>query len=155
MRIRKLLNVFILVFVMGSATVVAQNTKMPQQQNIEVSDSELSEFAKVFQQMRVINQEAQQQMIQVVQDSDLKLERFNEIHQANLDPNKEAETTDAESKKYEVAVTKLETIQPKFQERMKNLIDNSSLSVERYQQLAMALQSDASLQQRLQEELKG
>ena len=155
MRIRKLLNVFILVFVMGSATVVAQNTKMPQQQNIEVSDSELSEFAKVFQQMRVINQEAQQQMIQVVQDSDLKLERFNEIHQANLDPNKEAKTTDAESKKYEVAVTKLETIQPKFQERMKNLIDNSSLSVERYQQLAMALQSDASLQQRLQEELKG
>lgn len=155
MRIRKLLNVFILVFVMGSATVVAQNTKMPQQQNIEVSDSELSEFAKVFQQMRVINQEAQQQMIQVVQDSDLKLERFNEIHQANLDPNKEVKTTDAESKKYEVAVTKLETIQPKFQERMKNLIDNSSLSVERYQQLAMALQSDASLQQRLQEELKG
>lgn len=154
MKVKNLFSALMMIMVLGTATAVAQNTTMPQQSKIEVSDSELSEFAKVFQQMRMVNQEAQQEMIQVVQDEDFELERFNEIHQANMDPEKEVETTDAEEKKYEVVVAELESIQPKFQEKMKSLIDGSSLSMERYQQLAMALQSDAALQQRLQEMMK-
>ena len=151
---RNLFNVLVIAIIMGTASTVAQNSQMPQQTEIEVSDSELSEFAKVFQQMRMLNQQAQQEMIEVVQDSDIELERFNEIHQGNMDPEKDVKTTAIEDKKYEVVVTKLESIQPEFQDKMKSLIDKSSLSIERYQQLAMALQSNASLQKRFQEMMK-
>ena len=151
---KKILGGIAMIFVLGTATVNAQNAPLPQQQ-IVVTDSELTEFAEVFQKMRMVNQEAQQEMIQVVQEQKLDLQRFNEIHQANMDPNKEVETTEAESKQYNIVVAELEEIQPQFQQRMEKLIGESDLSKERYQQLVMALQKDPELQQRLQKALQG
>lgn len=72
-----------------------------------------------------------------------------------MDPNKEVETTEAESKQYKIVVAELEEIQPQFQQRMEKLIGESDLSKERYQQLVMALQKDPELQQRLQKALQG
>ncbi|MDX1544360.1 MAG: DUF4168 domain-containing protein [Christiangramia sp.] len=155
MKLTKLFSSLLLVFIMGSATVMAQTPTMPQpQENIEVSDAELTEFAQVFQKMRVVNQEAQQEMIEVVQDEDFELQRFNEIHQAKIDPEKEVETTEKEEKRYELVVAELESIQPKFQKKMEDLVKESDLTMERYQQLAMALRTDPQLQQRLQAIMK-
>lgn len=102
----------------------------------------------------MMNQEAQKEMMTVVQEKDFELQRFNEIHQANMDPEKEIETTDAEDKKYKAVVSELEEMQPELQKKMQEVISESDLSMERYQQLAMALQSDAALQQRLQAMMK-
>ncbi|TBW28719.1 DUF4168 domain-containing protein [Gramella sp. KN1008] len=152
----KLFSSLLLVFIMGSASVMAQTPQLPQQkEKIEVSDEELTEFAQVFQKMRMVNQEAQQKMIQAVEEESFELQRFNEIHQAKMDPEKEVETTDEEEKKYELVVAELESMQPKFQKRMEDLIKESDLSMQRYQQLAMALRTDAQLQQRLQAIMKG
>ncbi|WP_026915562.1 DUF4168 domain-containing protein [Christiangramia portivictoriae] len=151
---KRILGGIAMIFALGTATVNAQNAPLPQQQ-IEVTDSELNEFAEVFQKMRMVNQEAQQEMMQVVQGQEMDLQRFNEIHQANMDPNKEIETTEAESKKYKIVVAELEEIQPQFQQRMEKLIGESELSKERYQEMVMALQKDPALQQRLQKVLQG
>lgn len=156
MKLTKLFSSLLLVFIMGSASVMAQTPTMPpQQKKIEVSDAELTEFAQVFQKMRMVNQEAQQKMIQVVQEEDFELQRFNEIHQAKMDPEKEVETTEKEEEKYKVVVAELESMQPKFQQRIEDLIKESDLSMERYQQLAMALRTDPQLQQRLQAIMQG
>ena len=152
MNMKNLFSSLLIVFALGTATVSAQNT-MPQQQ-IEVSDAELNEFAKVFQKMRMMNQQVQQEMMAVVENGDIELEKFNKIHQANMDPNKEIETTAAEDKKYQAVIAEIEELQPKFQKKMEEVISESDLSMERYQQLAMALRSDANLQQRLQEIMK-
>ncbi|MUP46230.1 DUF4168 domain-containing protein [Gramella sp. BOM4] len=151
----KLFSAVLFVFALGNLNATAQNQPMPQQQKIEVSDSELTEFAQVFQQIRMVNQEAQKEMIAVVEAEDFELQRFNEIHQAKMNPQKEIETTDNEDKKYELVVAELQTIQPKYQEKIETVIANSDLSMERYQQVAMALRSDASLQKRLQEKMQG
>ncbi|CAL67176.1 DUF4168 domain-containing protein [Christiangramia forsetii] len=152
---KKFFSSLLFVVAVGTASVTAQSTTMPQQQEkIEVSDAELTQFADVFQKMRMMNQEAQKEMMTVVQEKNFELQRFNEIHQANMDPNKEVETTDAEDKKYKAVVSQLEEMQPELQKKMQEVISESDLSMERYQQLAMALQSDASLQQRLQEIMK-
>ena len=152
---KKLLSSIMMILAIGGTTIVAQETQMPPQQvQVEVSDEELTEFAQVFQQMRVINQEAQQEMIAVVQDQEFELKRFNEIHMAKQDPNEPVETTDVEDKKYNLVVAELQTIQPKFQKKMETVISDSDLSMERYQKLAMALRTDAELQQRLQEMMK-
>ena len=152
---KKLFSSLLFVLAVGTASVSAQTNTLPQQQEkIEVSDAELNQFAEVFQKMRMMNQEVQKEMMSVVQEEDLELKRFNEIHQANMDPNKEIETTKEEEKKYQAIVTEFEVIQPEFQKKMEAVIAESDLSMERYQQLAMALRSDAQLQQRLQEIMK-
>lgn len=152
---KKFFSSLLFVVAVGTASVTAQSTTMPQQQEkIEVSDSELTQFAEVFQKMRMMNQEAQKEMMAVVQDEDFELKRFNEIHQAKMDPKKDVETTEEEDEKYKEVVSELEEIQPKFQKKMQAVITESDLSMERYQQLAMALRSDAELQQRLQKIMK-
>ncbi len=153
---KKLFSSLLFVFALGTASVTAQSTTMPQQQEkIEVSDAELEKFADVFQKMRMMNQQVQQEMMAVVTNEDLELQRFNEIHQAEMDPKKDIETTTEEDKKYKAVVAEIEVIQPKYQKKMQEVITESDLDMERYQQLAMALRSDVELQQRLQEILKG
>jgi len=152
---KKFFSSLLFVVAVGTASVTAQSTTMPQQQEkIEVSDAELSQFADVFQKMRMMNQEAQKEMMAVIQEEDLELQRFNEIRQAKMDPEKEVETTDVENKKYKAVVSELEEMQPELQKKMQEVIAGSDLSMERYQQLAMALRSDAELQQRLQQMMK-
>ncbi|SDR67044.1 DUF4168 domain-containing protein [Gramella sp. MAR_2010_147] len=152
---KKFFSSLLFVVAVGTASVSAQSTTMPQQQEkIEVSDAELAQFAEVFQKMRMMNQEVQKEMMAVVQEEDFELQRFNEIHQAKMDPEKEIETTKEEDEKYKEVVADLEEMQPEFQKKMQNVISESDLSMERYQQLAMALRSDADLQQRLQEMMK-
>ncbi|MCB7480781.1 DUF4168 domain-containing protein [Christiangramia sediminis] len=152
---KKFFSSLLFVVAVGTASVTAQSTTIPQQQeSIEVSDAELTQFAEVFQKMRMMNQEAQKEMMATVQNEDFELERFNEIHQAEMDPNKEVETSAEEDKKYKAVVSELEKMQPEFQKKMQAVITESDLSMERYQQLAMALRSDAELQQRLQEIMK-
>ena len=152
----KFFSSLLFVLALGTASVNAQNTTMPQQQEkIEVSDSELTEFAEIFQKMRMMNQQMQKEMTSVVENENFELQRFNEIHQAKMDPNKDIETTQEEDKKYEAVVAELEVMQPEFQKQMQEVIAESDLSMQRYQELAMALRSDAALQQRLQKMMKG
>lgn len=144
-----------MIVALGVSGLNAQNTQMPaQQEQIEVSQAELTQFAEVFQKMRMLNQEAQKEMVEVIKDEGFELQRFNEIHQASMDPNKEVELSDAEDAKYKAAVKELESMQPEFQKEMQSLIADSDLSMERYQQIAMALRADTELQKRLQEVLK-
>lgn len=155
MKLKKVLGSLLVVFALGTVTATAQTPQTPAPaQQIDVTDAELTEFAQIFQQVRVVNQQAQQEMIQVVQEEDFELQRFNEIHQAKMNPQKEAELTEEEEKKYALVVAELETIQPKFQKKMESIITESDLSMERYQQLAMALRSNPELQKRLQEMMK-
>lgn len=157
LRTGKIAGILFFFALMSAAPAFAQNQAMPQQQQekIEVSDAELQKFAQAYQQMRLVNQEAQQKMLKVVQDEGFEVQRFNEIHQASMDPNKEVEMTDEEKAKHEETVKKIEAMQPEFQTKMEEVITSSGLSLERYQQLAMALQTDPQLQQRLRDVMQG
>lgn len=153
MKLKNLISGVFLLGVFATTTVNAQSAPMPQapkQQKVDVKDAELEKYAEVFQQMRMVQQEAQKEMIQVVENENIELKRFNEIHQASMNPNAEVETTPEEDKKYKAVVAELQTLQPKFQKEMEEVIANSDMTMERYQQLAMALRTDTDLQQRLQ-----
>jgi len=151
---KKILSTLAIVLAMNVTTSHAQSLP-DNQEKIEVTNAEMTEFAEVFQKIRMVNQEAQQQMIKVVEEQDLDAERFNEIHQATMDPNKEVQATEDESKKYNVIVAELEEMQPKFKDRMEQLIEESTLSPQRYQEMVMALQTNPDLQKRFQKILQG
>ncbi|MFD1095436.1 DUF4168 domain-containing protein [Salegentibacter chungangensis] len=154
---KKIINFLFFFALLGTVPAVAQTQPMQpqQQQKIEVNDAELQKFAKAYQQMRMVNQEAQKKMMALVKEEGFEIKRFNEIHKASLDPNKEIEMTEEEKEMHADVVEDLGDMQKEFQEKMEEVIEEQGLSLKRYEQLAMALRSDRELQQRLQNLMQG
>lgn len=143
--------------ILGSAAAFAQAPQMPQQQQqqVEVSDAELEKFATAFKQVRVISMEAQQEMAGVVTNEGMEIQRFNEIHQATLDPEAEVTATDEEKKKHEKIISNLETIQAGVQVKLEKAVQEQGIAPTRYEQIAMVLQNDPELQERLKQIFEG
>ena len=128
--------------IVGTLTVSAQTQ--------EVSDAELGQFADAYVKVQMQNQMAQQQMITVIEDEGLKVERFSEIQEAEMDPNKTADASEDELKKHASAMAKIEEMQPAMEKKAMADIESAGISLERYQSLAAEIQNEKSLQQRLQ-----
>lgn len=92
-------------------------------------------------------------MAQVIEDENLDIQRFNKIHKAELDPAVASDATEEEKKKYDKVIVKIEEMQTSFQEQMEDVIEDSGLTIERYQEIATNLQTNPQLQERLKEEL--
>lgn len=142
-----------LFLVFGSNVTFAQVSPTPQtqMQQTEVTDQELSEFAQAFQMMRMLNQEIQQELSAVVEEEGMQIQRFNEIHQANVDPATPVDATDDEMKQYETITSEIEKRQVGFEKQMEEIVSEQEISFERYQEIALQLQNDPELQQRLRE----
>lgn len=157
--LKKVASFLFLFGVMGSFGAFAQTPQLPQQQQqqqkVEVSDSELEKFANAFQGIRMINQQAQQEMMAVVQDGGMDVQKFNEIHQASVDPAVEAEATPEELEKHQEIASELEEMQGTYQAKMEEVIQDQDLTLQRYEQIAMGLQSDPELQERLRAVFEG
>ncbi|MEH6682592.1 MAG: DUF4168 domain-containing protein [Sediminicola sp.] len=158
LNVRNNFKMVLLLFFAAATGLMAQTRPVPQQEGpkVEVNDDELAKFAKAYQGIQMVNQEAQKEMIQVVEDKQFEIQRFNEIHQATLDPTKKVEgVTSEEKENYTKVVKEIEGLQPQFQKKMEEAITAQDLTVERYEKLAMALQSDVTLQTRFQKMLQG
>lgn len=131
-----------------------QVPQQQQQQEIEVSDAELEKFAEAYQGIQVANQDAQKRMIAVVEEEELEIGKFNEIHQARMQ-NQEVEASEEDLQRHAKAVEKIEEMQPQIQSEMEKIITDADLTVDRYQQIATAMQNDPQLQQRLQQIMVG
>lgn len=140
-------------FAFGSTATFAQVTPAPepQMQQTEVTDEELAEFAQAFQVMRMLNQEIQQELSGVVEDEGLEIQRFNEIHQATLDPATTVNATEEEQNQYETITSEIEKRQEGFQQQMEEIVTEQDITFERYQEIAIQLQNDPELQERLRE----
>ncbi|WP_417885537.1 DUF4168 domain-containing protein [Zunongwangia sp.] len=144
---------FILTIFTGSVATAQQPTTPQKQVDVDVSDAELAKFAEAYQGLRMMNQEINQQMMKVVQDGGLDVQRFNEIHQASSNPDKEVEATEEELQKHKAILADIEGMQKEVETKMENVIKDKGLTMQRYEKLAMALQTDQELQSRLQKML--
>lgn len=138
----KIKSLFLFVGILGSASLFAQEA--------EISDNELGKFADAYINIQMQNQEAQQEMIAIIENEGLKIERFSEIEQSSMDPNKKVDATDAEMKMHANATAKIDKMQPEMEKKAKEGIESKGLTFERFQELAAVIQQDQSLQQRLQ-----
>ncbi len=158
LRSKKFAGFFLFLTLIGSTAVFAQAPQLPQQQQqqkVEVSDAELNKFANAFQGIRMVNQEAQQEMTQVIQEEGMEIQRFNELFEASANPQVEVEATGEEEKQFEAISSELEGMQGAFQAKMEKIITDEGLSIERYEQIAMGLQADPALQERLRAVFEG
>lgn len=131
-----------------------QQVPQQQQQEVKVTDAELEKFAEAYQGIQVANQDAQKKMIAVVEGEDLEIGKFNEIHQAKMQ-NQQVEASNEEIQRHARAVEKIEKMQPEIQAEMEEIITDADLTVERYQEIATAMQNNPQLQQRLQQIMVG
>ncbi|MGM0620653.1 MAG: DUF4168 domain-containing protein [Bacteroidota bacterium] len=157
MLLSKKLYSLILVFTMAASVAIAQvPQQMPQQQQqeIDVSDGEINQFASVFVELQTMNEGVQQEMMSAVEEEGIEVERFNQIMQAQQDPNQDVDANEEELQNFAKASQAVEQIQAKVQKEMEKVITENDLTVERYQQIMMAVRSDAELQQRLQQKIQ-
>ena len=129
--------------------VPQQQQQMQQQAQIEVSDADLKKFADAYQEIQIENQKVQMEMSNAIQTEGLDVQRFNEIHASEMSPDQDVEVAEDEKVKYEKALEKMEEKQVEFQEKVETVITGKGLTMNRYQQVGMALQNDEALQERL------
>lgn len=135
-------SLFLFVSILGAFAVSAQEK--------EVSDVELAQFADAYVKIQVQNQEAQQEMMAIVVDEGLELERFGAIQEASMTPGQTTDATKDEMKKHASAMAKIEKLQPELEKKAIEEVESTGISLERFEALAAVIQQDQGLQQRLQ-----
>ncbi len=145
---------FIVVFFFLSISGIF--AQLPQQpgQPVEISDAELLQFASAYTKIQLIDQQLQQKMLAAVQDEGIEVQKFNEILNAEQNANQKVDATEEELEKFAAAHKAVERIQNQAQQDMQNVITDNKLTVTRYQEIIMAVQTDPELQQKLQKLLE-
>ncbi|MEW2922356.1 DUF4168 domain-containing protein [Muricauda sp. ANG21] len=124
------------------------------QDQVEVTDAELNKIASAFQDIQKVNMEAQEKVMETVKDNGFEVDRFNEMYQASASPEKSVDATDDEKQRFGKLMSELQQMQVGFTEQIEEIISNEGMSIERYQAIAMALQTDSELQGRLKSKLQ-
>lgn len=148
-------SIFLAIAIIGSVTLSAQNDgniqgQMQQTKAKDVSQKELKQFADAYQDVQMENQKINQEMMKVIEDGGLEVDRFKELQQANSNPDEKTDATKEELKKQEKIVAKIQEMTPQLQKRMEGVIGKSGLDMEKYKAIAAAVQQDQDLQQKLQ-----
>ncbi len=120
---------------------------------INVNETELAQFVDALQQIEQVQMETQQEMISVLDDLDLSTDRFNELYQAEHNPEFELEQplSDDEQQRYRTAEQELQGIQEDSQVEMSQVVERQGIEIDRFNEIYVALTQDPELQQRVQE----
>jgi len=146
----KFSNIFktaLICFTIMGAKAFAQVTEPAQ---TTVTDDELNKIATIFQELQPINMEGQQKMAATLEANGFEIKRFNDMYKASQSPNEPFEATEDEKKKFDIVISDIQKIQSELEQKMEAVITKQGLTVERYQQVATAFQTDTELQQRLE-----
>ncbi len=143
-------TLFVCLLTMGASVFSLVNA----QEQVEVTDAELNKIAAAFQDIQKVNMEAQQKVMETVKDNGFEVDRFNEMYQASASPEKSVDATDDEKQRFGKLMSDLQQMQVGFTEQIEEIISNEGMTIERYQAIAMALQTDSELQGRLKTKLE-
>lgn len=155
MKLTKRLFTLLLFLAMGTTFLKAQVQMQPQQQQkIDVSDDELKSFTVALVDVQTINQEMQPKLITIVEDEGFEIQRFAQIQQAQQNPQTKVEVSEEEIEKFNKIAPELQKIQQEAQQEMILKITESGLTIERYQLIISAVQTDMEMQQKVEKLLE-
>jgi len=123
-------------------------------QNNQFSEKTLQKFADTYKEVRNENMTLQLNMITEIEDAGLTSDEFTKIHMLLKDPEKAGEVSDAENRKYNIAVDNIEKLNQSIQESIERIIAKNGLKVETYHSIAKTSQNDTLLQRKIQEYMK-
>ncbi len=119
------------------------------------SDEELEKFANAILQVMTIQHEGQAEMIEIIEDHGMTVERFNEIMmQAQEMPLEQVEATEEEKEVYLEVIEQIDEIQIELEEELVEVIEEEGLSIEKYEEIMQEYQQNPELQQLIQQMLQ-
>tara|TARA_R100000951_G_scaffold113176_1_gene114689 strand:+ start:171 stop:623 length:453 start_codon:yes stop_codon:yes gene_type:complete len=132
------------------------NGLFAQDESQNVSDEDLEAFVVIYKEVQTENKKIQQKMAGTIQAEGMEIKRFNEINQANANPNKEVEATTEEMEAYNKVTKKVKKMRTDFQQKVKEMINEAEdMTLEKYQEIYAELQKDKSLQKKFGELMNG
>jgi hypothetical protein len=130
----------------------AQSSGQGNSNQATVSQEELEQFAAALENVQSIRQEMVQDTQGAVADSALDESRFQELYRADQGgPAPSSEATDSEQAEYDQVMQEIQQIQQQSNEDMVQAVQEEGLEVQRFNQIARAIQQNPDLQQRFQE----
>lgn len=129
--------------------------EMPPLDSIEpatnISDTEIGQFLDAVEAVQAVSQEAQQQMMQVVETEGMTLERFSEIQQKLQNPDAQVSPISSDEEgQLDRIDAKMREMEPEMERQSVAAIQETGMTPLRYQQLSMGIQQDPELTQKAQ-----
>lgn len=155
--LKKSLPIFLGVLLMAGSVFAQVQQQQQQQQDIdEVTDEELENFVAVTQTFQEINADIQSQAEEILsEEENMDFQRFQEIMTLQQNPQMAQQADIEQPTEDEQAIIK--GLQPQLQELGKEAeekrvaaIEDEDLSMQRFQEIAQAIQSDPQMMQRVQ-----
>lgn len=143
--------------VMVSAGLLFAQVQQPQMPDVpspdEISDDELLTFVNASDAIQPIQQSAQQDMQEVIEDEGMQWERFQQIMMSMQNPQTagQMDISEEEEQTIQEVQPKLQEIEVEATDEIRSEITNQGIEVERYQAIFMSLQQNPELMERLEE----
>ncbi|HAC63341.1 MAG TPA: hypothetical protein DCF68_07310 [Cyanothece sp. UBA12306] len=122
-----------------------------QAQSTNVSDQELEKFAKIILEQAKLAKKTQDMMVTVLQREGLTQKRFREIAKQQSNSNSQAAegVTSEEMQQYKQALPKIKSITETYKEKLQAMVKSEGFSVKRFNEIAIAVEDDKSLQTKI------
>lgn len=141
----------LLVMVMSTSGITQTVTPSQQQQNgDEITDADLKKYVNISRAMQEMQQSSQQEMTKIVEDQGMKVQRYSEIARSKQSGN-EVEMTDNEKGKFEAIQTKLQEYNANYQKKVQGVLEDNSMSQQKFMQIRQQLSQSQELQNRLKQ----
>lgn len=125
------------------------------QEDNALSEKDMEQFAEVFIDIQAISEDAREGMVAALDEVGMSVDRFNEIQQMAQDPSSDLTLSDEEEEQLNQANQSIQGIQMDAQQKMQQAILDNGMSVEKYQEIAMQVQTNPDLQQKIQAMMMG
>ncbi len=134
----------------ANAQQAPQQAPMQQASQVDVDDADLQRFATTMKQLQGIQKQAQEAMVQAVEEQGLTVERFNEIAQSrqNLE-QAPVDVSAEEAQTFQNAIAQIGQIRDEAQGSMETAVQQEGLDVEKFNGIAQAIQTNPELQQKV------
>jgi len=131
----------------------AEFQQQQQPADIDVSDDELSQFVDSAIRTQEIQMDIQEDMIAIVEEEGIDVQTYNMIAEADQmgQSRDEIDVSSDDIDRYENASGRIMEVEREMESDMESAIEESGLSIDRFQEINMAIQQDMQLQQRVQE----
>lgn len=122
-----------------------------QQQEVkeDYTDEELKLFLKANKSVAQLQQEAEQKMVQAIEEEDMDINRFNEIANAQQDPQAEPDVSEEEMATFTKAAQKVMEVQRETQSEVVEVVESEGMKFDEYREIMMAYQSSPVVQEKL------
>ncbi len=154
MKILKTRNMMMLAFTLFLSSVgnftIGQTVPTQPELKENFQKQELQSFIKANQRIIAIQKNSEAEMIKVIEQKGLTVDKFNELAQAQQSPDKKANVDSKEQQSFVNAANKIMGMQKDINGKMEESIKKEGIDIQTYQQIMFAYQKSPKVKQEIE-----